>query len=129
MSAEMLYGCRSFERPPQAVGWQVPVGGVWPLAGALRIMRPDTWYGQAMAFDKKKFQARLQKMSADEIRKNLPFFDHKKKPVAIDELAARAQDEELKALSQKNAALRIGVIYAVVIAVCALIALIYFTQL
>ena len=82
-----------------------------------------------MAFDKKKFKARLQKMRADEIRVTLPHFRGKKKSAAIDELVARAQDEELKALSQKKAALRIGVIYAVVIAVCALIALIYFTQL
>ncbi len=92
-------------------------------------MRPDTWYGQAMAFDKEEFQDRLEKMSADEIRETLPFFVGKKKSAAIDELVARAQDEERKSRSQKKAALRIGVIYAVVIAVCALIALIYFTQL
>ncbi len=79
--------------------------------------------------DKERLQAWLEKMNADEIREKLPHFRGKKKSAAIDELAARGRDQELKSRSQKKAALRIGVIYAVVIAVCAVITLIYFTQL
>ncbi len=92
-------------------------------------MRAEAWYGQAMAFDKEKFQARLQKMSADEIRKTLPFFDHKKKSAALDELAARAQDEELKAPSRKETTELIGALAALALAVFAVIALIYLAQL
>ncbi len=88
-------------------------------------MRPDTWYGQAMAFDKKKFQARLEKMSADEIRVKLPHFGGTKKSAAIDELAARARDEELKVWTRKKSARRRGVLYAVVLAVFAVITLLF----
>ncbi len=88
-------------------------------------MRPDTWYGQAMAFDKEKFQARLQKMRADEIRVKLPNFSRKKKSAANDELVARAQDEELKALSRKEAARWIGVLAVLALAVCAVIVLLF----
>ena len=80
-----------------------------------------------MASDKERFQAQLQKMSADEIREKLPLFDHKRKLAAIDELIAR--DEELKSRSRKMAARRRGVLYAVVLAVFAVIALIYLAQL
>ena len=92
-------------------------------------MRPDTWYGQAMAFDIEKFQARLEKTSADEIREKLPHFRGKKKSAAIDELVARAQDEELKAQSWKETAQWIGVLALLALAVCAFITLIYLTRL
>ena len=77
-----------------------------------------------MAFDKKKFQARLEKMSADEIRVKLPHFGGTKKSVALDELTARGRDQELKAPSRKETAQWTRVIVAVVLVACALIALI-----
>ncbi len=89
-------------------------------------MRSDTWYGQAMVSDKEKFQAWLEKTSADEIHEKLPHFGGKKKSVAIDELVARARDEELKPRSRKETAQWLGILCAVMLAV---IALIYFTQL
>ncbi len=89
-------------------------------------MRTDTWYGQAMASDKERRQAWLEKMNADEIREPLPNFGGKKKSAAVDELAARAQDEELKSRPRKETAQWLGVLCAVMLAV---IALIYFTQL
>ncbi len=64
-------------------------------------------------------------MSADEIREKLPHFRGKKKSVALDELTARAQDEELKAWTRKMAARRRGVLYAVVLAVFAVITLLF----
>ncbi len=79
-----------------------------------------------MASDKEKYQAWLEKTSADEIREKLPHFRGKKKSAAIDELVARAQDEELKSRPRKETAQWLGVLCAVVLAV---IALIYFTQL
>ena len=79
-----------------------------------------------MAFDKEEFQDRLDKMSANEIRENLPHFKGKKKSAALDELVARAQDEELKSRPWKETAQWLGILCAVVLAV---IALIYFTQL
>ncbi len=79
-----------------------------------------------MAFDKEKFQAWLEKTSADEIREKLPNFSRKKKSMAFDELVARAQDEELKPRSRKETAQWLGILCAVMLAV---IALIYFTQL
>ncbi len=113
-----------------AFGWQVPPAYVHHAGGALRIMRPDTWYGQAMAsFDKEEFKARLQKMSTDEIHEKLRGFNHREKSVAIDELAARARDEELKAWTRKKSARRTVVLCAVVLAVFAVITLIYLAQL
>ena len=79
-----------------------------------------------MVSDKERLQAWLEKMNADEIREPLPLFGGKKKSAAVDELAARAQDEELKYQSRKETAQWLGVLCAVVLAV---IALIYFTQL
>ncbi len=89
------------------------------------------------SFDIEKFKAELKKMSTDEIREKLPNFRGKKKSAAIDmltararaaidELVARAQDEEIKSRSRKETAKWMGVLCAVVLAV---IALIYFTQL
>ncbi len=78
------------------------------------------------SFDKEKFRARLEKMSAEEIREKLPHFRGKKKSAAFDELAALGRAEELKSRSRKETARWIGVLCAVVLAV---IALIYFTQL
>ncbi len=79
-----------------------------------------------MASDKERFQAWLEKMNADEVREKLPHFRGKKKSAALDELAARGRDQELKARSRKETAQWLGVLCAVVLAV---IALIYFTQL
>ena len=82
-----------------------------------------------MAFDKEKFQAQLEKMSADEIRVKLPRFSHKKKLAAIDELAARGRDQELKSWSRKIAARRRDVLYTAVLTVFAVIALLYLALL
>ncbi len=81
-------------------------------------MRPDTWYGQAMASDKEKFQAWLEKTSTDEIRETLPNFGGTKKSVALDELTARA----------RVTARGIGILAALVLAVCAVITLNYLGQ-
>jgi len=104
-------------------------------------MRPDTWYGQAMAsFDKEKFQARLEKMSTDEIHEKMPNFRGKKKSAASDELVARvraaidesvarARDEKIKSRSRKETARRTVVLCAVVLAICAVITLVYLALL
>ncbi len=92
-------------------------------------MRPDTWYGQAMASDKERLQAWLEKMNADEIREKLPHFRGKKKSAAIDELVARAQDEELKALSRKETTELIGALAVLALAVFSVIALFYLALL
>ena len=82
-----------------------------------------------MASDKEKYQARLEKMSKDEIREKLPLFGHKKKLAALDELIARAQDQELKSRSRKETTELIGALAALALAVFAVIALIYLAQL
>ena len=80
------------------------------------------------SFDKEKFKARLEKMSTDEIRENLPNFRGKKKSAALNELTARGRDQELKSQStRKETAQWKGVIVAAVIAACTLIALIILT--
>ncbi len=80
-----------------------------------------------MVSDKERLRAWLEKMNADEIREKLPHFRGKKKSAAIDELVARAQDEELKSWTRKKSARRTVVLVAVVLAACALIALIILT--
>ena len=93
-----------------------------------------------MAFDKEKFQAWLENTSVDEIREKLPRFRGKKKSAAIDmltararaaidELVARAQDEEIKSRSRKETARRTVVLCAVVLAICAVITLLYLALL
>jgi len=92
------------------------------------------------SFDKEKFQARLENTSVDEIREKLPRFRGKKKSAAmgmltararaaIDELVARGRDQELKARPRKETALRIGVLYAAVLTVFAVITLLYLALL
>ncbi len=81
------------------------------------------------SFDKEKFQAWLENTSVDEIREKLPNFRGKKKSAAIDELVARAQDEELKPRSRKETARRTVVLCAVVLAICAVITLLYLALL
>ncbi len=90
-------------------------------------MRPEAWYGQAMASDKERLQAWLEKMNADEIRETLPLFGGKKKSAAFDELAAREWDQELKSRPRKETVQRTVVLVVVVIAACTLIALIILT--
>ena len=79
--------------------------------------------------DKEKYQARLEKMSKDEILENLPNFGNKKKSADIDELMARGRDQELKARSRKKSARWIGVLAVLALAVCAVITLIILAQL
>ncbi len=79
--------------------------------------------------DKEKYQARLEKMSKDEILENLPNFGNKKKSAAIDELMARGRDQELKSRPRKETARWIGVLAVLALAVFAVIALMYLAQL
>ena len=93
-----------------------------------------------MASDKERFQAWLEKMNADEVREKLPHYRGMKKLAASDELAARvraavdesvarARDEEIKSRSRKETARRTVVLCAVVLAICAVITLVYLALL
>ena len=70
------------------------------------------------SFDIEKFKAELKKMSTDEIREKLPNLGGTKKSAALDTLVARARDT----------ARGIGVLAALVLAVCAVITLNYLGQ-
>ena len=81
-----------------------------------------------MAFDKEEFPDWLENTSADEIRETLPNFGGTKKSAALNELTARGRDQELKSQStRKETAQWTGVIVAVALAACTLIALIILT--
>ena len=74
---------------------------------ALRIMRPDTWYGQAMASDIEKFKKYLEQWSEDHIRYLLKTGKIKKREkVALAEEALRrkeqVREEELERCNQAS---------------------------